>query len=293
VSTFAFIEAEKAHFPISFMCSRLGVSRAGFYAWRARRPSRRDRADARLLSLVRAVHASSRGTYGAPRVHAELRAVHAVRCGRKRVARLMHTAGLVGVHRRRRIGLTRRDPAATPSPDLVKRNFAPHAPNRLWVADITQQRTGQGWFYLAVIVDAYSRRVVGWAMAEHVRTDLVLDALSMAIAARRPPPGLVHHSDQGAQYTSLAFGRALCAAGIAGSMGTVGDCYDNAMAESFFATLQTELLDRHYWTTRRQLATAVFDYIETFYNRRRRHSALGYHSPADYERITTAAPAAA
>jgi putative transposase len=291
VSTYAFIEAEKAHFPISFMCARLEVSRAGFYAWRTRRPSTRDRADARLLGLVRTVHAASRGTYGAPRIHAELRTAHAVRCGRKRIARLMRTAGLAGVHRRRRTGLTCRDPAAVASPDLVNRDFRPQRANRLWVADITQQRTGEGWLYLAVILDAYSRRVVGWAMAEHVRAELVIDAFHMAVAARRPAPGLVHHSDQGAQYTSLTFGRAVRQVGIAASMGSVGDCFDNAVAESFFATLQTELLDRYWWSTRRQLATAVFDYIETFYNRRRRHSTLGYHSPADYEKITAVAPA--
>jgi putative transposase len=292
VRTFGFIEAEKANFPVSFMCSRLGVSRAGFYAWRRRPPSRRDRADTELVGVIRAIHSRSRGVYGSPRVHAELAMDFGIRCGRKRVARLMRGAGLVGVHRRQRQGLTVRDPAAVPAPDLVNRRFDPAGPNRLWVADITQHRTWEGWLYLAVVVDAHSRRVIGWAMDQHARADLVVRALQMAVAARSPAPGVVHHSDQGAQYTSLAFGRALRAAGIHGSMGTAGDCYDNALAESFFATLQTELLDRHYWSTRHQLRLAVFDYIETFYNPTRRHSALGYLSPATYEKMTTVQPAA-
>jgi len=257
-----------------------------------RPPSARAVADAALLEQIRDIHARSRGTYGAPRVHAELRLGLGVRAGRKRVARLMRSAGIVGVHRRRRHGLTRRDPAAASAPDLVERRFTPPAPDRLWVADITQQRTDQGWLYLAVVLDAFSRRVVGWSMADHLRTELVLDALDMAITQRNPAPGLVHHTDHGCQYTSLAFGRRLQQASLVASMGTVGDALDNAVAESFFATLECELLDRHAWPTRQGLRTAVFDFIEVFYNRQRRHSTLGYASPASYEQHPSAAPAA-
>ena len=290
MKVFAFIEAEKANFPIRFMCRHLGVSPAGYYAWRGRPPSARAVADAALTDTIRGIHTASRGTYGAPRVHAELAFDHGVRCGRKRVARLMRSAGLEGVHRRRRQGLTRRDPTAGPSDDLVERDFRPDGPDRLWVADITQQRCWDGWLYVAVVIDAFSRRVVGWSMADHLRTELVLDALNMAVAHRRPDVGVIHHSDHGCQYTSLAFGRRLREAGIIGSMGSIGDCFDNAVAESFFATLECELLDRRSWPTRRELATAVFDFIEAFYNLRRRHSTLGYLSPADYEASTSPRP---
>jgi putative transposase len=204
----------------------------------------------------------------------------------------MRAAGLQGCHRRRLRGLTRRDPQAAPAPDLVERNFTPPGPDRLGVADITQQRTDEGWLSLAV-VDCFSRRIVGWSMAEHLRTDLVLDALDMAISQRQPAPGLVCHSDHGCQYTSFAFGRRLHASDLVASMGTVGDALDNAVAESFFATLECELLDRHLWPTRAGLRTAAFDFIEIFYNRQRRHSTLGYHSPATYEHHhRSAAPAA-
>jgi putative transposase len=216
-------------------------------------------------------------------VHAELRLGLDIWVGRKRVARLMGAAGLQGCHRRRLRGLTRRDPQAAPTPDLVERNFTPPAPDRLWVADITQQRTGEGWLYLAVVLDAFSRRIVGWSMADHLRTDLVLDALDMAIAQREPAAGLIHHTDHGCQYTSLAFGRRLQHAGLVASMGTVGDALDNAVAESFFATLECELLDRYDWPTRQALRNAVFDFIEGFYNRQRRHSTLDDLTPADYE----------
>ena len=259
------------------------MAHAGYYAWASRRPSARAVADAALLEQIRDIHARSRGTYGAPRVHAELRLGRDVRVGRKRVARLMRAAGIVGVHRRRRRGLTRRDPQAAPAPDLVERNFTPAAPDRLWVADITQQRTGEGWLYVAVVLDCFSRRIVGWSMAEHLRTELVLDALDMAIAQRQPGAELVHHSDHGCQYTSLSFGRRLRAAGLVASMGTIGDALDNAVAESFFATLECELLDRYHWPSRQALRTAVFDFIEVFYNRQRRHSTLDYLTPVDYE----------
>jgi putative transposase len=281
---FRFIEAEKAGFPIAFMCRRLGVSTSGYYAWRVRRPSARAVADAGLTATIRQIHAASRGTYGAPRVHAELDDAHGLRCGRKRVARLMRTAGLVGVCRRRTARTTRRDETAAPSDDLVRRSFAAAAPDRLWVADITYLPTWQGFLYLAIILDAFSRRVVGWAMADHLRSELVVEALEMATWNRRPSPGLVHHSDHGCQYTSLAFGQRCRQAGIAVSMGSVGDCYDNAMAESFFATLEGELVARTRWRSHAEARMAIFDYIEGFYNPRRRHSALDYLSPAEYER---------
>jgi putative transposase len=288
VSRFRFIAREEAHHPVALSCRVLGVSRAGYYAWRGRPPSARARADGELTAAIRAIFATSRGTYGSPRVHAEL-GDGGVRCGRKRIARLMRAAGLAGCHRpRRQPRTTRADPAATPTPDLVERAFRPAAPDRLWVADITYVPTGEGWLYLAVVLDAYSRKVVGWAMADHLRTELVLAATAMAVGARRPAPGLVHHSDHGCQYTSLAFGRRCAAAGIARSMGSVGDCFDNAVAESFFATLKAELVDRRPWPTRAAVRSAIFDYIEGWYNRRRRHSTLGYRSPAEFERTRAA-----
>jgi putative transposase len=293
VSCYRLIDAEQAHHPVSQLARVLGVARAGYYAWACRPPSDRDRSDALLGEQIRQIHARSRGTYGAPRIHAELRLGLAIHVSRKRVARLMREYGLQGVHRRRRGGLTRRDAAATPAPDLVQRRFVPPGPDQLWVADITQQHTDQGWLYLAVILDAFSRRVVGWSMTDHLRTELVLDALEMAISQRQPPPGLICHSDHGCQYTSFAYGRRLHASGLIASMGTVGDALDNAVAESFFATLECELLDRHPWPTRAGLRTAIFDFIEVFYNRQRRHSTLDYASPVSYEQQhAPAAPAA-
>ena len=293
MSCYRLIDAEKAHHAVSRLCRVLGVSRAGYYAWTTRGPSVTVRKDAALTELIRQVHQRSRGTYGAPRIHAELRLDHGIAVGRKRVARLMRAAGLIGCHRRRRHGLTRRDPQAMSAPDLVGRCFTATAPDRVWTADITYIPTWSGWLYLAVVLDVFSRRVVGWAMAEHLRTELVLDALDMAIWNRRPAEGLVHHSDQGCQYTSLAFGRRLRQAGLVASMGSVGDCYDNAVTESFFATLECELLDRSRFATRAQARTAVFDFIEGFYNPRRRHSTLGYLSPAEFERRHTTGYSAA
>jgi putative transposase len=293
VSCYRLIDAEKAHHQVSRLARVLGVSRAGYYAWASRPPSQRTLTDAYLAQQVRTIHARSRGTYGAPRVHAELRLGLDIHLGRKRVARLMREHGLQGIHRRRWQGTTRRDPQASPAPDLVERSFTPAGPDRLWVADITQQRTGEGWLYLAVILDAFSRRVVGWSMADHLRTELVLDALDMAISQRQPAPGLVCHSDHGCQYTSFAYGRRLAASELVASMGTVGDALDNAVAESFFATLECELLDRSPWPTRSGLRTAIFDFIEVFYNRQRRHSTLDYHPPAVYEHHhASTAPAA-
>ena len=284
MSRFRLIEAEKAEHSVVRLCRLLGVSPSGYYAWRTRPPSARAEADAALTGTIREVHVASRGTYGAPRVHAELADAHGVRCGRKRVARLMRADGLAGVSRRRSVRTTRRDEAATVSDDLVQRAFATTAPDRLWVADITYLPTWAGFLYLAVVLDACTRRVVGWAMADHLRAELVVDALDMALWNRRPAEGLVHHSDHGSQYTSLAFGRRCRQAGLAVSMGSVGDCFDNALAESFFATLECELVARSRWRTHAEARMAVFDFIEAFYNPRRRHSALGYLSPTDYER---------
>jgi putative transposase len=228
------------------------------------------------------VHRQSRGTYGSPRVHAELRLGEGLRIGRKRVERLMRQAGLEGIYRRRRRGCTTRDPAAEPNDDLVNRRFRVTEADRLWVSDITEHPTNTGRVYLAVVLDAWSRRVVGWSIADHLRSELVVDALQMAIW-RRQPEGTIVHSDHGTQYTSWAFGRRLRAAGLLGSMGTIGDAYDNAVAESFFGTLQLELLDRRVWSSREELAAAIFEWIECFYNTQRRHSSVGMLSPIDYE----------
>lgn len=279
------MEGEKANHSVTRMCQVLGVSPSGYYAWRGREPSRHEWEDARLLELIKAAHGKSRKTYGAPRIHAELRRKHHIRCSRRRVARLMREAGLAGVYRRRKRGTTLRDLQRPVYPDRVERQFRPDAPNRLWVADITQQQTDEGWLYLAVVIDAYSRKIIGWSMADNLRTELVINALEMALWNRRPAPGVTHHSDHGSQYTSLAFGQRLEQAGILGSMGRVGDALDNALAESFFATLQLELLDRQRWETRQQLATAIFDYIEAFFNRQRLHSTLQYLSPTEFEEV--------
>ncbi len=289
---YRFVDCEKAAFPIVTMCRVLGVSPSGFWAWSKRPPSERARADAALTGEIRRIHVRSRGTYGVPRVHAEL-AYEGTRCSRKRVARLMRADGLAGVHRRRAVRTTVRDRDAAPAPDLVNRAFRAPGPDRLWVADITYVPTWAGFLYVAVVVDVFSRVVVGWSMAGHMRTELILDALDMAISRRRPADGLVHHSDRGTQYTSLAFGRRAREAGIALSMGSTGDAYDNAMAESFFASLETELLDRTSFRTRADARLAVFDYIEAFYNPIRRHSALAYLSPAEFERRYRADPVTA
>jgi putative transposase len=283
VSAYEFVEREKAHHAVVRLCHVLGVSPSGYWAWRKRAPAARTRADAQLAEQIRTIHQSSRGTYGVPRVHAELAAA-GIRCGRKRVARLMRQAGLVGCHRRRPFHTTRRDPTAEPAPDLVQRAFAASAPNLLWVADITDVPTGEGFLYLAVILDAFSRRVIGWSMADHLRTELVVGALEMAVWNRQPGGGVIHHSDHGCQYTALLFGERCQAVGIRCSMGSVGDCYDNALAESFFATLECELLARRAFQTHIQARTVLFEYIEVFYNRRRRHSAIEYLSPDAYER---------
>ena len=285
MSAYRLIDAEKASYPISLLCRILRVSRSGYYGWKGRPPSERDRENAALTQKIREIHSRSRQLYGYPRIHAELRAL-GVRCSRKRVARLMRKAALRGCLRARKKRTTRRDPYAAPVPDLVKRNFAAAAPNKIWTADITYVGTREGFLYLAFILDVYSRKVVGWSMASHLRTELVVDALEMALWRRRPGAGVIHHTDRGAQYTALSFGKRLEEVGIVPSMGRVGSALDNAISESFVASLKTELLHRHRFLTREAARTAIFDYIEGFYNRVRRHSSLDYSSPADYEQAT-------
>ncbi len=269
-------------YAITTQCRVLEVSPSGFYAWRNRLPSPHRQSDALLGDRIEAIHRRSRATYGRPRVHAELKA-EGVAVSNKRVARLMRERQLHGASRRGSTTTTIRDRHARPAPDLVDRNFTAQGPDRLWVADITYVPTWTGFLYLAVVLDVFSRRVVGWAMANHLRTELVLDALNMAIFRRRPT-NVVHHSDQGCQYTSIAFGLRCRQAGIQPSMGSVGDCYDNAMCESFNATLECELLVQHRFKSHREASLAIFDFIEGWYNPHRRHSALGYLSPNEFER---------
>jgi putative transposase len=271
---------------VTKLCRALDVSASGYYAWSGREPSARATADAELTRRILVIHEESRATYGVPRVHAVLLA-EGVRVGKKRVARLMKAAGLEGVSRRKKYRSTR-DKDARPAPDLVDRKFIATAPNQLWVADITYVPTWNGFLYLAVVLDVFSRRIVGWATASHLRTELVVEALNLAVGQRRPA-AVIHHSDQGCQYTSVAFGLRCREVGVRPSMGSVGDAYDNAMCESFFATLECELLDRRPFKTHAEADMAIFDFIEGFYNTRRIHSALDYRSPIDYEHALQAA----
>jgi putative transposase len=275
------VSAHQARYGVATLCGVLRVSRSGYYAWKDRPMSRRAREDVGIAQKIRLIHAVSRGTYGAPRVHAEL-AADGVRVGKKRVARLMKAIGLQGASRRRFTTTTVRDPHARPAPDLVRRDFTAAGRDQLWVADITYVPTAPGFLFLAVVLDAWSRKVVGWCIAGHLRAEIVVEALEMAVAQRRPAD-VVHHSDQGTQYTSIAFGMRCRAAKVRPSMGSVGDAYDNAMAESFFASLETELLARRGVTGAAETRMAVFEWIEGWYNSRRRHSALGYLSPNDFE----------
>jgi putative transposase len=263
------------------MCRVLGISTSGYYAWADRPPSKRAREDEVLRKRIEAIHRQSRGTYGRPRVHAELKE-EGVHIGCKRVTRLMRQAGLQGASRRKQCRTTVRDRDARAAPDLVDRNFSVEGPDQLWVADITYIPTWAGFLFLAVVLDAFSRRIVGWAMANHLRTELVLDALNMALGQRRAP-GVIHHSDQGCQYTSIAFGARCRQANVRPSMGSVGDCYDNAMCESFFATLECELLERERFRNQVEARMAIFEFIEGWYNSHRRHSSLNYLSPMEFE----------
>jgi putative transposase len=282
--TYIFIARACADLPVTTCCRVMKVSTSGFYAWQTHPVSDRDISDAVLTNTIVDIHRMSRRSYGSPRVHAELRLGQDTRCSRKRVERLMREAGIEGIYRRKGRGCTRRDPNAEPADDLVERQFDPEGPDRLWVMDVTEHPTPEGKCYLAVVLDAWSRRVVGWSIADHIRSELVVDALQMAIWRRRPPENTtVAHSDHGSQYTSWAFGRRLRGAGLLGSMGSVGDCFDNSVAESFFGTLQLELLDEHRWESRQHLALAIFDWIESWYNPRRRHSYCNMLSPVDYE----------
>ena len=276
------MSAHQAQHRVATMCRVLEVSASGYYAWRKRPASKRAQDDLAILRRIRTIHEASRQSYGVPRMYKEF-VENGESVGRDRIARLMRSAGLRGVSRRRFVVTTRRDEAARPAPDLVERRFAAEAPNQLWVADITYIPTWAGFLYLAIVLDVFSRRVVGWAMATHLRSELVLEALEMASIQRRPQ-GVIHHSDQGCQYTSIAFGKRCGSLGVRPSMGSVGDAYDNAMAESFFATLECELLDRTRFETQAQARMEVFEWIEGWYNVHRRHSAIGYRSPIEFER---------
>lgn len=280
MSAYRFIAAERANHPVVLMCKVLGVSRSGFYEWSTRPPSRRSVDDRSLTHTIARIHHASRGTYGAPRITAELRA-EGIRVSRKRVARLMRAARLQGKHLRRPPSV-RRKGFKRPVPDLLGRCFDPVAPDRIWASDITYVATAQGWLYLAIVMDLHSRKVVGWATAAHMRTELPLGALEMALARRRPPRGLIHHSDHGSQFLSVDFAERTTQAGIALSMGAHGSALDNAVVESFFATIKRERLDERF-PTRAHAHRAIAEWIEVFYNLRRRHSFLGYLSPVEFE----------
>ena len=283
MSCFRFIAAEKTNHSISLMCRVLEVSRSGFHAWEQRPPSERALADAALTERIRGMYARSRDSYGARRIYLDLRDEE-VRVGRKRVERLMRAAGLSGYVKRRKFRTTFGVPGVRVADDLVERDFDPPAPNRLWASDIKYVSTWEGTLYLASVIDCFSRKVVGWSMRSDMQAELVVDALEMAIERRRPAGKLVHHSDQGSQYVALIFGQRLRKAGIAQSMGSKGDCYDNAVCESFHATLEKELLRGRSFKTRQEARTTIFDWIEAWYNPTRRHSRLGYRSPDQYER---------
>jgi len=286
MNVYPFVEAEQAgQRNVAGACALLAVSRAAYYQWSRHEPSARARADAALTQRIERIHHDSRGTYGAPRVLAQLRR-DGVCVGRRRVARLLRQRGLSGRCRRRFQRTTVPDPqAGTVAVDLLQRHFdaAALALNQAWCGDITYVRTWEGWLYLATVIDLASRRVVGWAMADHMRSTLVADALRMAVATRRPPAGLIFHTDRGAQYTARDFTEQLAGHAICQSLSRPRQCWDNAVAESWFATLKTELIHRHSWPTRAAARRAIFEFIEVFYNRQRLHSSLGYLSPAQYE----------
>lgn len=284
MSRFRFVAEQAAQFPVSLLCKTISVSRGGFYAWKDRPPSDRARADAELGERIRLVHEDTEGIYGAPRIHKELQLAQGIGVGRKRVARLMRELGLRGADGRRGGPRTTiRDPKRPAAPDLVDRSFARAEPDRLWVCDLKYVQTGQGFLFLACVQDVFSRRIVGWSMRDDLQAELVLDALGMAVTARRPNDRLVAHSDHGSQYTSLVYGAYAKQSAIDLSMGSIGDPWDNALAETFFASLEKELLRRERFATREHARMRIFWYIECFYNPRRRHSSLDYLSPAAYE----------
>jgi transposase InsO family protein len=286
MNIYPFIAAEQAAaHHVATACALLEVSTSAYYRWSQHIPSARERADHALGDRIERIHRESRGTYGSPRVHRALRR-EGVRCGRRRVARLMASRALVGRCKRRWQRTTVADPTAHGlAADRLGRAFGPTelTLDRVWVGDITYLRTWEGWCYLATVIDLASRRVVGFAIADHMRTSLACDALRMALAARRPAPGLIFHTDRGSQYTAAEFGQLLDSHQVVQSLSRPRQCWDNAVAESFFATLKTELVYRSAWPTRAALRHAVFEFIEVFYNRRRLHSTLGYCSPAEYE----------
>jgi putative transposase len=276
----------RQQFPVTLMCRVLGVSRAGFYAAGRRAPGQRDQHNETLSAVISAIHKTSRQTYGSPRVYREVRAA-GFACGRHRVARLMRDAGLrARTHRRWRPQTTNSTHGYGVAGNLLQRRFSVKesgGPNRAWCGDITYIRTDAGWLYLAVLLDLGSRMVVGWAMRESLEAELSVAALRMALARRQPQPGLLHHTDRGVQYAATDYRELLAAHHITASMSRRANCYDNAVAESFFATLRWELLDRHHWQTHAAARSAIFEYIEVWYNRQRRHSALGYLSPLQFE----------
>jgi putative transposase len=281
------VKAHQALWPVVTQCRVLEVSPSGFYAWLKRTPSKRHQANVVLGDRIEALHRESHETYGRPRIQADLRD-ESIFASDKRVARLMRERNIQGASRRKGFKTTVRDGDARPAPDLVNRKFTADAPDQLWVADITYVPTWAGFLFLAVVLDVFSRRVVGWAMATHMRAELVVDALDMAVHNRKPR-NVIHHSDQGSQYTSIAFSKRCENAGVRPSMGSVGDCYDNAMCESFNAILECELLVKHRFKTQREAALAVFTFIEGFYNPRRRHTSIGNISPMEFERRSQAA----
>lgn len=270
-------------FPVALMCRLLGVSRSGYYAARSRKPSSRSQSERVAIEKIREIHQASRSTYGSPRIYAALRK-RSFEIGRHRIARLMRKYGITARHKRKFRRTTEADPSLPVTENLLNRRFHRSAPDRAWVTDITYLRTEQGWLYLAVVLDLFSRRVVGWSMASHLRKELALGALEMALGHRTAGKQLVHHSDRGCQYASDEYRRRLSARKIQCSMSRKGDCWDNAVAESFFGTLKTELAHRTRWSTREEARAAVFEYIEVFYNRQRLHSSLGYLSPVEFEK---------